>query len=125
MAARNTKKIALSALALGAASAAVVFGSFAAWTAQTTNPGNSVSTGTLTMTNNKNAAAVITATNIKPGDTGSSTVVIANSGNIPLTVRLTQSAVVQGASSFLKINIFDGTNCVYPAGVGACATYAA
>lgn len=125
MAARNTKKIALSVLALGAASAAVVFGSFAAWTAQTTNPGNSVTTGTLTMTNSKNAAAAITATGLKPGETGSDTVVISNTGTEDLVLSLTQGSVVQNASASLKLNIFDGTNCVYPAGAGACAGYAA
>lgn len=120
-----TKKVAISALALGAASAAVVFGSFAAWTAQTTNPGNSVTTGTLTMTNSKSPSAVINATDVKPGDTGSDTVTITNTGTAGLVTKLTQSAVVQNASASLKLNIFDGTNCVYPAGSGACAGYGA
>jgi len=121
----STTKIALSVLALGAASAAVVFGSFAAWTAQTSNPLNSVATGTLTMTNSKSPTAVINATGVKPGDTGSDVVTITNTGSAGLVTKLTQSAVVQGASASLKLNIFDGTNCVYPAGAGACASYGA
>jgi len=92
----------------------------AAWTASTTNPGNSVTTGTLTMTNSKYAAAGINVTGVKPGDTGSSTVVITNSGSVPLTATRTQSAVVQNVSNFLKFNIHDGTNCIYPAAAGGC-----
>jgi len=121
----KTKKIVLSTLALGVASAAIVFGSFAAWTAQTTNPGNSVTTGTLGLTNDKDAAAVITATGVIPGGTGSSTVKIKNTGANPLIVKLTQSAVVQNASNFLQIRIHDGTNCVYPAATGACTAWGA
>ncbi|MCW2926528.1 MAG: hypothetical protein JWM86_496 [Thermoleophilia bacterium] len=126
MAARNMKKVAVSVLALGAATAAVVFGSFAGWTAQTTNPGNSITTGQLLLNNSKDTTAAITVTGLKPGQSGSDTVVLSNpAGGLPLDLHLTQSSVSQTASNFLKINIFDGTSCVYPAGPGACAGYAA
>ena len=119
------KKLVVSALALGVASSAIVFGSMAAWTATTSNSGNSVTTGTLTLTNSKPATSIINAVNVKPGDVGSDTVTITNGGNIPLNLSLTQSAVVQGASNFLKLRIFDGTNCVYPVAAGPCVAYGA
>jgi hypothetical protein len=126
MASRTVRKTALTVLALGGASAAVVFGSFAAWTATTNNPGNSVSTGSLTLTNSKPAAAVFAAaTNVKPGDTGGDSVTITNGGTAALDLTLDQDTVVQGAGAALELQVFDGTNCVYPVAVGACVAYAA
>lgn len=117
------KKLVVSVLALGVATSAVVFGSMAAWTASTSNSGNSVKTGSISLTNTKDATAIINATNVKPGDVGQETVTIGNGGSIPLNLSVTQSAVVQGASNFLKLRVFDGTNCVYPAKAGPCTAY--
>ncbi len=72
MATRNTTKVLGTVLALGAATGAIVFGSFAAWTATTRNDDNKVTTGTLSF-NNTTPTAKISATDIKPDDTVSST----------------------------------------------------
>lgn len=130
---RTSKKLAISALALGAASAAVVFGSWAAWTAQTANPGNSVSTGTLTLGNNKSATSVFSAaTGAKPGDTGGSTVTVTNTGSTTLSsVSLTQGSVantVDDTQNTMKLQIHDDTTnrCIWPtSAAGACASYGA
>jgi hypothetical protein len=125
---RNTKKIAISVLALGAASAAVVFGSYAAWTAQTTNPGNSVATGSLTMTNSKDASAVFAAaTDAKPGDTGGSTVTLTNTGTTALSsVQLTQNNITNTVGATMELQIHDDTTnrCIWPTdSAGACGGY--
>lgn len=127
---RVTRKVALSVLALGAATAALVFGSFAAWTAQTTNPGNSVATGSFAITNSKPAASIFAATGVIPGGNGTSTVTITNSGSAPLAVKLSQdSLTATGVEASLGLKIHDDTRnwCVYPTAVaGACAaTYGA
>jgi predicted ribosomally synthesized peptide with SipW-like signal peptide len=131
---RNTKKVALSVLALGAATAAVVFGSWASWSAVTTNPGNSVTAGTLTMTNSKNGLTVWTVpfSSIKPGETGSNTVTLTNTGTEDLSsVTLKQSAItdfVGDASNALQLKIHDDTadRCIWPTdSAGACAGFGA
>lgn len=103
-------------------------GSFAAWTAQTTNPNNSVASGTLTMSNDKNATSVFSAANIKPGDAPApSTVTVANTGSIPMAVKLTQGSVVNGfdpGSLGLKIYDTSSSRCVWPTqSAGSCAGY--
>lgn len=117
-------RVVLSLLALGIATSGVVAGSFAAWTTQTTNAGNQVKAGTLTMTNSKNAAAVFTATNVKPGDTGSNTVVITNTGSVPMRALLTQDLVTtSGIEASLGLKIHDTTRnwCYWPVQqAGAC-----
>lgn len=72
--------------------------SSALFTAQTSNPSTSAATGTLKMTNSKTGAAIFTLTNLKPGDTGSGTVLITNSGTLPGTYSVTQSAVALGGT---------------------------
>lgn len=126
----KARKAALTVLALGAASSVVVFGSLAAWTASTTNPGNTVTAGDLTMTNSKgtgvgNPVLETNVTDARPGSTSSDTVTITNSSSGPMAVSLTQSNVSDGMSdgdNVMKFTIHDDTRnvCIYPAQVGAC-----
>lgn len=131
MKARNTKKVLGTVLALGAATGAIVFGSFAAWTASTSNPGNSVATGTLTFTNDKSAAgALFSITNAKPGDTGTAqTIAVQNSGSVAASsVTLTRTgAVAPDLVPHMKLQINDTTNstCIYPASPSPCAAWGA
>lgn len=122
-------RLAVTALALGIATAGMIAGSFAAWTAQTSNPGNSVTAGTLTMSNNKDATSIFAATNVKPGDTGSNTVTVQNTGSVPLSASLTQDALSSsGIETSLGLKVHDDTRnwCYWPTNAaGACATFGA
>ncbi len=132
MATRSNKKIALSVLALGGATAMVVFGSWAAWTAQTTNPGNTVTAGRLTMGNEKggvdndgNPVLSQNITDVLPGTTGTDTVTLENTSSGPMAVTLTKTASTDQLSdgdNVLKLTIFDDEidECVYPAVAGPC-----
>lgn len=123
----GASKAAFTVLALGGTTAAVVFGTQAAWTDQTTNTGNSVTAGSLNMTNDKDAASIISATDVAPGGTGSNTVVITNAGTLPMSVNLTQDTISNTfTANMLKLKVHDDTRnwCYWPAtGAGACATW--
>jgi hypothetical protein len=68
--------------------------SSASFTATTTNPGNSFGSATLTMSNDKSAAAsLVNLSNMVPGDTANRTVVISNTGNVGFTYTASISAV--------------------------------
>jgi predicted ribosomally synthesized peptide with SipW-like signal peptide len=117
-------RIPLTILAIGLATASVIGGSFAAWTAQTMNPGNQVSAGTLAITNDKSATSVFSASNVVPGDTGSGTVRIENSGTVPAAVMLTQDTLTGGSiAASLRLKVHDQTRnwCYWPVNqAGAC-----
>jgi hypothetical protein len=67
--------------------------SSASFTATTTNPGNQFVSATLTMSNDKSAAAsLINLSNMVPGDTANRTVVITNTGNVGFTYTAAISA---------------------------------
>lgn len=57
-----TKKILVSLLGLGVVGSLVGMGTFASFTAQTTNPSNTFATGTLVLSNQKNAATACLST---------------------------------------------------------------
>jgi len=93
--------------------------------ASTSNPGNSLSSGTLTMTNSKNGHLILSvSSNMKPGDVACGSVTITNSGSLPGQVELSESNVVGGgAASFgrdLQMNIVQGgsfsSGCTLAAG---------
>ncbi len=120
------RRLALTLLAVGSAGAAITLGSLAAWSDQTTNPGNTVTAGTLDLTNDKDGLAVFTAANVAPGDSGSDTVELTNAGSIPMAVSLTQDQLsTSGIESSLRLSIHDAARdyCYYPvAAAGPCAS---
>lgn len=83
----------LGALILILAAVGVAIGSGATFTAQTANPSNTFSSGTLSMSNSKDGAAVLTASGMKPGDTATGTVDIQNTGSLAGTFSLSRSAL--------------------------------
>ena len=72
--------------------------SSASFTATTTNPANSFGSATLTLSNDKSAAAsLINLANLVPGDTANRTVTITNTG----TVGMTYSAAISATANTL------------------------
>jgi autotransporter adhesin len=124
---RRKARLALTLLAFGVVSVGAVAGSTAAWTDSTSNAGNSIAGGTLAMTNDKDAAAVFSASTIKPGDTGSGTVIVSNTGSVSMGVKLTQDTWSNGfAASMLQLKIHDDTRdwCYWPTtGAGPCGSW--
>jgi hypothetical protein len=91
---------ALLALAALTASVAVAVGSSASFSASSANPSNTFAAGTLTILNSKEGTAVLTASNMKPGDSSTGTVDVQNTGSLSGAFTLAKSGVVDS----------DGTN---------------
>lgn len=103
---RKINKVARIAgtVAVGGAAAvsalALTPGTFGGFTSSTTNPGNSVESGTLTMANSAKGVAVVKATealpldNLQPGDSRSGSVEITNSGTLPADLKLAISNAI-------------------------------
>jgi hypothetical protein len=119
--------LALGALASALAAVGLVVGSGADFTSATANPANTFSSGTLTHTNSKNAAAVLTASAMKPGDTRTGSVTITNTGSLAGTFSLSKSNLTnpvlgsggERLSDQMDLTIKDGATTVYAGKVGA------
>lgn len=91
--ATSPRKIMAALFAVLAASALAV-GSGANFNSTSANPSNVLSAGTMSQSNSKSGAAILTADKLKPGDSTSGTVDIKNTGDVNGAFTLVQSNVV-------------------------------
>ena len=99
---RNRRQV-LVPLATVLVAGAVAVGSGATFTSTTNNTISSVTSGTLTHTNSKDAKAIFSLpNNLKPGDTVNGTVTIANTGSLPAVFSLTE---VSSTNAFTVNNL--------------------
>ena len=87
-------KLALGALLTLLLAAGAVVGSGADFTASSANPSNTFASGTLTIANSKDGLAVLTASNLRPGEAAQTgTVDIENTGSLSGAFTLVRGAV--------------------------------
>ena len=85
---------ALGALSALIAAVAVAVGSSASFTASSASPSNTFAAGTLTILNSKEGLAVLTASNMRPGDSANGTVDVQNTGSLSGVFTLSRSGIV-------------------------------
>ncbi len=120
-------KLTLTALATALVALGLVVGSGADFSSASANPSNTFSSGTLKHTNSKDGSAILTASNMKPGDSASGSVTIANTGSLPGTFMLAKSNLTnpklgtggEKLSDQLDVVIRDGSTTVYSGKLGA------
>ncbi|HYY34403.1 MAG TPA: TasA family protein [Gaiellaceae bacterium] len=83
----------LGALAALTTAVAVAVGSSASFTATSANPSNTFAAGTLSILNSKEGLAVLTASNMKPGDSANGTVDVQNTGSLSGAFTLSRSNI--------------------------------
>jgi spore coat-associated protein N len=84
----------LGALAALTTAVAVAVGSSASFTASSANPSNTFAAGSLSILNSKEGLAVLTASNLKPGDSANGTVDVQNTGSLSGAFTLSRSNIV-------------------------------
>jgi spore coat-associated protein N len=89
----------LGALATVLAAVALTAASGASFTASSANPSNTFASGTLTMSNDKPGAAILTASNMRPGAVSQGTVDIANTGSLSGAFTLSRDALADSGST--------------------------
>ena len=89
----------LTALATLVAAGAVVVGSGAVFSTQTSNPSNTFASGILSQTNSHSGSTILTMNHIIPGNSASGTVDIQNTGNVQGIFTLAESDLVDQDSA--------------------------
>ena len=102
---RSSPRTLLLGLGTIGLAAAVTVGSGADFTSQSANPSNVFTAGTLTHSNSKSGAAILTAANMRPGDTASGTVDIKNTGSLSGNFSLTKTVTAETAAFASKLTI--------------------
>ncbi len=85
------------------------FGVYSAYTATTTNTGNSFASGTVSITDNDSSTAMLSLANAKPGDADSSCVRVTYTGSLAANVHL-YGASSGGLAPYLTLTITRGTD---------------
>jgi hypothetical protein len=123
---RSSPRTLLLGLGTIGLAAAVTVGSGADFTSTTANPSNVFTAGTLSHSNSKAGAAILTVANMRPGDTASGTVDIQNTGSLSGAFILAKTVTADSTPSFaskLTIVITDNgdpscvVSCPAPVGV--------
>ncbi len=107
---RNHPRRTLVALLTALAATAAAVGSGADFSSHSANPANTFSSGTLVQSNSKNGVAIVTGSNMKPGDVRSGEVTITNTGSLAGTFKLTEANPSNGfGAGDLTLKIDDVT----------------
>ena len=85
--------------------------SYAGFTADTSNAGNSLGVGTVTLSDNDNGTALFALTNLRPGSTGSRCIVVTSSGTLPSGVKLyaTNPGTTRALSTYVDWTVNQGS----------------
>ena len=101
----KARKLLLTALVVGGLSALVGLGTYSAFTATTVNSGNSISSGTVQISQHTGATTLYNVTNQKPGDTTTACLRVTYSGSLTASaVKLYTSTITNGTQYNLEID---------------------
>src|SRR3954453_13617618 len=84
----RTRKVARTLVVLAAVGGLATLGAFSAFTSQADNPGNRVSSGSVTLADNDGGVALYDFTNAKPGDSRTSCIRVNYTGSLAADVKL-------------------------------------
>jgi hypothetical protein len=107
--------------ALAVSGLVVAQSSYSAYSATTVNPTSNWATGTVALTDDDANTAAFTASNLKPGATGSRCIVVSSTGTLPAAVKLygTAAATTKALASSINLSVTQGTGGSF----GSCTGY--
>lgn len=118
-AAHSRRRHVLASLVTLLLATAVALGSGANFTTSSANPSNAFATGTLTMSDSQ-SGAILSASNMRPGDSQTGTVDITNTGSLAAPFTLTESSVTGATlAAQLALKVVD---CGDTSGTPDCTT---
>lgn len=115
-------KLAIIPVALIASGIVVSQASYSAYSASTTNPTSNWSSGTVNLTDDDSNAALFSASNLKPGSTGTKCIVVTSTGSLASSIKVyaTNASTTKALASSINLNITQGTGGTF----GSCSGFA-
>ncbi len=103
------RRVLTAMLMLGLTGLIAGMGSYAAFNSTTSNTGDTFQAGTVSITDNHNATALISLANAKPGDTDTGCIQVSYSGTLSATVKLYGSGT-GSLAPYLNLTVTRGTD---------------
>src|SRR5688572_22513092 len=98
-------KVALTLLVLALVGVTMRVGTWSAFSAATSNAGNTFSAGTVTLADNDAGVAMLSLSNAKPGNTDTGCITVTYTGSLASTVRLYGTTTGTGLDQYLDLKI--------------------
>lgn len=106
----RTKTVLRALLGVGAAGAIAAFGTFSAFSSTTDNPGNTIATGSVAISDNDGGVSkLFTVTAGKPGVDYDSCMRVTYTGSLPALVKMTVPTTVGALAADLDLDVIAGT----------------
>ncbi len=105
----NRSKILRTLLLLGVVACIAGAGVFSAFSSQTENPGNVITTGTVTIEDNDGGTALYSMTAAKPGESKTSCIKVIYKGSLPSTVKLFTGSTIGALGPYVNLKVEAGT----------------
>jgi predicted ribosomally synthesized peptide with SipW-like signal peptide len=93
----------IALVAVGISAALVLTATNAAFTATTTNPGNTFAAGSVALSDDDNGSAMFSTGNLKPGDSETHCILVSYSGTLGAQVRLYGTTTGTGLGTYLHL----------------------
>jgi predicted ribosomally synthesized peptide with SipW-like signal peptide len=105
----NRSKVLRTLLLLGIVACIAGAGVFSAFSSQTENPGNVITTGTVTIEDNDGGVALYSMSAAKPGEAKTSCIKVTYKGTLPSTVKLFTASAIGALGPYVNLKIEAGT----------------
>src|ERR1700709_9580 len=105
----NRSKVLRTALLLGVVACIAGAGVFSAFSSQTENPGNVITTGTVLIEDNDSGVALYSMTAAKPAESKTSCIKVTYKGPLPATVKLFTSSTIGALGPYVNLKVEAGT----------------
>ncbi len=106
----STKRLLLAVLVIGWVAAAVGYGSYSAFTATSSNTGDTLAAGTVAIADNDASGTLVTLSNAKPNDTDSGCITVTYTGSLAANVGLYVSSLTgSGLGAYVTLTVTRGS----------------
>jgi hypothetical protein len=106
---KNATKVLLTVLCVGALGGLATMGVFGAFSATTTNAGNQITAGTVTLADNDVGAAMYAVTAAEPGDSVTKCIKVTYTGNVNSDVHIYTASTIGSLGQYVDLTITPGT----------------
>lgn len=106
---KTTTKVLLTALCVGALGSLAAMGVFGAFSATTTNAGNTITAGTVSIADNDAGAAMYSISNAKPGESVSKCIKVTYTGSLDADVHIYTTSAIGALGQYVELTITPGT----------------
>ena len=115
----RSRKILVSLAIVGGTSAVAGVGTFAAFSSTTGNAGNTITAGTVAISDNDAAGTMYSLTNQKPGDTVAKCIQVTYTGSLDSSVKLYTPSAIGALGPYVNLVVESGTGGgAFPSCVG-------